>query len=345
MEARRGTIASKSDLEEWILQAGDELVVMATPAELASFAEEEDFRTGLAGLAGGVATAGPDRPKDLRLVEAVVTSSNSMIGRRLPEIPLLTHARVRVLGLLRHGHSTIAGLAEERVRPGDRLLIAAGSDAAQLMQSEVGLADLGDAPARAFRRNKAPLAIGALAAVVLGAAVFDLPIDALAIAGVAFVLLTRCIEPDEAWSAISGSTLVLIFGMLAFGKGLENAGTVDWIVGALQPTLAAASPLLLLVAVYAITSVLTEAVTNNAVAIIMTPIVLALASSIGVDPRPLIVAVMFGASASFATPVGYQTNTLVYGAANYRFMDFVKIGVPMNIVVGAAVCFAIYAIY
>lgn len=345
VEARRGARAKRADLDEWQLQPGDELVVMATPAELASFAQEQDFRTGLAGLAGGVATAGPDRPMDLRLVEAVVTSANSMIGRRLSEIPLLTHARVRVLGLLRHGHSTTSGLGEERVRPGDRLLIAAGSDAAQLMQSEVGLADLAEAPARAFRRNKAPLAIGSLAAVVLGAALFDLPIDALAIAGVAFVLLTRCIEPDEAWSAISGSTLVLIFGMLAFGKGLENAGTVELIVGALEPALAAASPLLLLIAVYAITSVLTEAVTNNAVAVIMTPIVLSFGASIGVDPRPLIVAVMFGASASFATPIGYQTNTLVYGAANYRFIDFVKIGVPMNLVVGVAVCFAIHAFY
>lgn len=345
IEARRGTTARRGNIEGWQLQPGDELVVMATPAELASFAEEQDFRTGLSGLAGGVATAGPDRPTDLRLVEAVVTSANSMIGRRFSEIPLLTHARVRILGLLRHGHSTNARLADERVRPGDRLLIVAGGDAAQLMESEVGLADLGDAPARAFRRNKAPLAIGTLAAVVLGAALFDLPIDALAISGVAFVLLTRCIEPDEAWSAISGSTIVLIFGMLAFGKGLENAGTVELIVGALEPALAASSPLLLLVAVYAITSVLTEAVTNNAVAVIMTPIAIALGTSIGIDPRPLIVAVMFGASASFATPIGYQTNTLVYGAANYRFIDFVKIGVPMNLVVGLAVCMTISAYY
>jgi di/tricarboxylate transporter len=342
---RSGDEVQHSNLEEWRLRAGDELIVMATPAELASLAETHEVHTGLAGLAGGVVTAGPDRPKDLQLIEAVVTASNPMIGRRLSEIPLLTRARVRVLGLLRHGHPAGPDLAGARVRPGDRLLIAAGSDAAQLMESEVGLADLAEAPARAFRRNKAPLAVGAIAAVVAGAALFDLPIDALAIAGVAFVLLTRCIEPDEAWSAISGSTLVLIFGMLAFGKGLENAGTVELIVGGLEPALAAASPFVLLLAVYAITSLLTEAVTNNAVAVIMTPIVIALAATMGSDPRPLIVAVMFGASASFATPIGYQTNTLVYGAANYRFTDFLKIGVPMNIVVGIAVCAAIASFF
>lgn len=104
-------------------------------------------------------------------------------------------------------------------------------------------------------------------------------------------------------------------------------------------------PLLLVIAIYVIASILTEVVTNNAVAVILTPIVIGLAGALGVDPRPLVVTVMFGASASFATPIGYQTNTLVYGAANYRFMDFVKIGVPMNIVVGGAVCYAIIWLY
>ena len=102
-----------------------------------------------------------------------------------------------------------------------------------------------------------------------------------------------------------------------------------------------ASPLAVLIAVYAITSVLTATVTNNAVAVIMTPLVIELGAATGGDPRQLLVAVMFAASASFATPIGYQTNTLVYGAANYRFTDFVKIGLPMTFVVGAAACLAI----
>ena len=163
----------------------------------------------------------------------------------------------------------------------------------------------------------------------------------LALAGVGIVLLLRCLEPEEAWGSIDGNTLVLIFGMLAFGRGLENAGAVDLIVTGLQPFLAAMSPLFLLVAIYAVTSLLTETVTNNAVAVIMTPIAMGLASALGTDPRPLVVAVMFAASASSATPIGYQKNTLVYGAANYRFLDFVKIGVPMNLVVGIAACLAI----
>ncbi len=201
--------------------------------------------------------------------------------------------------------------------------------------------DVSEAPVRAFRRVRAPIAIATLAGVVILAALFGYPIEGLALAGVGVVLLTRCIEPEEAWGSIDGSTLVLIFGMLAFGKGLENAGTVELIVRSIQPWLAETSPLIMLIAVYAVTSALTETVTNNAVAVIMTPIAIGLAQNTGIDPRQLVIAVMFGASASFATPIGYQTNTLVYGAGNYRFTDFVKIGLPMNIVVGIATCFAI----
>ncbi len=342
---QRGKTINRHGFDDWLLAAGDQLIVTASPTELASLAEADDFKVGLMGVGGGVKTAGPNRPKDLRLVEAVISPSHPMIGRRLADIPLLSRLRVRVLGLVRPRHVAGPDLANVRVRAGDRLLIAAGSDAVQALQANVGLADVSKAKARAFRRTKAPIAIATLAGVVLLAATFGWPIEALALAGVGIVLLFRCLEPEEAWGAIDGNTLVLIFGMLAVGKGLENAGTVELIVFSLEPLLTTMTPLILLIAIYAVTSLLTETVTNNAVAVIMTPIAIGLAPIAGIDPRPLVVAVMFGASASFATPIGYQTNTLVYGAANYRFMDFVKIGVPMNITVGIAACMAIHWLY
>lgn len=337
----RGGSIVRRGFEEWELQGGDQLIVAASPAELASLAEAHDFETGLTGVGGGIATAGPERPRDLRLVQAVINPSHPVIGRRLADIPLLSRLRVRVLGLARPRHVAGPDLPNVRVRAGDRLLIAAGNDAAQALQANVGLADVSDAPVRAFRRVRAPIAIGTLAGVVILAALFGYPIEGLALAGVGVVLLTRCIEPEEAWGSLDGSTLVLIFGMLAFGRGLQNAGTVEFIVGWLEPLFVTASPIVLLVAIYAVTSALTETVTNNAVAVTMAPIAIGLAETVGADPRQLLVAVMFGASASFATPVGYQTNTLVYGAANYRFTDFLRIGVPMNIVVGLATCAAI----
>ena len=342
---RRGSDMRRKNLAKEVLAADDHLIVSATPEEIASLAEAPDFRTGLVGMGGGVATALTERPADLRVIEAVVCSTHPIVGKRLAEIPFLSRLRVRVLGLSRPRHVAGPSLAEVRVRAGDRLLIAAGGDAALALQGNMQLTHVAETSARAFRRHKAPIAIATVAAVVIGAAVFGLPIEALAVAGVAAVLLTRCVEPADAWASLDGSTLVLIFAMLAFGKGLENAGTIELLVATLEPLLAGGSLLLLILLVYALTSTLTEVVTNNAIAVIMTPLAIGLAQSAGFDPRPLIVAVMFGASASFATPIGYQTNTLVYGAANYRFADFVKIGVPMNIGVGIATSLAIWVFF
>jgi di/tricarboxylate transporter len=128
---------------------------------------------------------------------------------------------------------------------------------------------------------------------------------------------------------------------LIVGQGLENTGAVEMLVGWMMPFLDGLSPFVTLVAIYAVGSILTEVVTNNAVAVIFTPIVISLAAQLGVDPRPFVVAVMFSASASFATPIGYQTNTLVYGAGNYKFSDFLRMGVPMNLIVGLTAVLAI----
>jgi di/tricarboxylate transporter len=337
----RGGTVQRTGLEKWELAAGDRLVIAANQIELAGLGEQPGLRVGLSAREGGVAITGDEKPRTLRLIEAVISPTHPIIGRRLSEIPFLSKLRVRILGLSRPRHLAGPDLANARVRAGDRLLVAGSDDAIQAMRENVGLADVSVSQTRAFRRTKTPIAVLTLAGVIAGAALLGWPIEALAIAGVAIVLVTRCIEPEEAWRSIDGSTLVLIFGMLAFGAGLQNAGTVDLIVRTATPWLVGASPLMLLIGVYALTSALTETVTNNAVAVIMTPIVIGLGEAMGVDPREMIVAVMFGASASFATPIGYQTNTLVYGAANYRFADFLKVGVAMNVVVGIATCVAI----
>ncbi|HAD18272.1 MAG TPA: SLC13 family permease, partial [Erythrobacter sp.] len=138
----------RKDIGEHILGVGDQLVVGASPAELASLAEAFDFRTGLTGVGGGVDTAGSGRPADLSLIEAVVSSSHPIIGRRLAEIPMLAKLKVRVLGLSRPRHIAGPELAEVRVRAGDRLLIAAGADAVQALQNNVMLGTVTQAPTR-----------------------------------------------------------------------------------------------------------------------------------------------------------------------------------------------------
>ena len=198
----------------------------------------------------------------------------------------------------------------------------------------MGLVNLSEPEERAFRRAKAPFAALILGGVVVLAALGIMPIVGLAVIGVALVLFTRCLEADEAFDAIDWRILILIISMLAVGKALESAGSVTLIVDTVLPLLQNVPPWAILAILYILTSVLTESVTNNAVAIVVTPVAIALGQQLGLDPRPLVVAVMAAASASFATPIGYQTNTLVYGAGGYKFSDFLRIGIPMNILAG-----------
>jgi di/tricarboxylate transporter len=152
--------------------------------------------------------------------------------------------------------------------------------------------------------------------------------------GMAIVILTRCVDMDEAYRSLDGRILILIFAMLAISQAMETSGAILLIVHALVPLLMDLPPIAMLAAVYILTSFFTETITNNAVAVLFTPIVIGLAISLGLDPRPFAVAVMFAASASFATPIGYQTNTMVYSAGGYRFTDFLKVGLPMNLLIG-----------
>ena len=122
--------------------------------------------------------------------------------------------------------------------------------------------------------------------------------------------------------------------MLVVGEALERSGAAQMVVDAISPTLTTMSPLGVLFVLYFMTQILTELLSNNAVAVIVTPIAIALGHSLGLDPRPLVVAVMFAATLAFATPIGYQTNTMVYGPGGYKFYDFTRIGLPLNIVTG-----------
>ena len=156
----------------------------------------------------------------------------------------------------------------------------------------------------------------------------------LAMIGVTLVLMTRCIDADEAFSYVDGRLLALIFAMLGVGSALQSSGAVGIIADTLSPVMLVMPPFFVVLSVYLLSSILTELVSNNAVAVVLTPIAIGLAGAMGIDPRPMVVAVMIAASASFATPIGYQTNTLVYGPGGYRFTDFMKVGIPLNISIG-----------
>jgi di/tricarboxylate transporter len=162
------------------------------------------------------------------------------------------------------------------------------------------------------------------------AALGIMPIAGLAVIGAVVVMMTRCVDPEEAFDAIDWRILFLIFGMLGLSMGMERTGAGRVLVEGVVGLVGDVGPLAVLAAVYILTSVLTEIISSNAVAVLVGPIAIALAQQLGFDPRPFVIAVMFAASASFATPIGYQTNTFVYGAGGYKFRDFLRVGLPLN---------------
>lgn len=335
----------RKDLEAMRLEVDDRLIISSSPHELAAYAAGNSFEVGMKGLSGSVDLSTKKRPADVTIYEAVVGPTHPNLGRSLVEIPMLSRLNIRILGIGRGWHLPGPDLRSARLRASDTLLIAAAPSEAEMLRENVHLSGMTQADATPFRRSRAPVAILALLGTVIGAAMGIMPIEGLAILAVALLLITRTVDPGEAWASIDGSLLVLIYAMLAIGTGFQQAGSVDLLVGLMAPWLGSAPLLVLIFAVYMLTSVLTEIVTNNAVAVLLTPIVIGLAQQLGIDPRPLIVSVMFAASASFATPIGYQTNTLVYAAADYRFADFLRIGVPMNLVVGTAASLAIWMLF
>jgi len=324
----------RHDLDFHELRAGDRIVVQLDLAELISLRESEDFKVGIVHK-GDVGALGEE------LVEATVAPSHPSIGNRLYDIPFLSQLNVRVLGMTRYRNLPRSDLTNARIHAADRLLVTGSSEDIRRMYQNPNLFGVGQTKIRAFRRDRAPIAIGALVAVVVLAALNIISLAVATILAVGAILLARCIDAEEAWGSIDGNVLVLIFGMLAVGLGLQQAGSVDLIVSEMTPYLREVPPWGLVFAIYVFSVIMTEIVTNNAVAIIITPIAIALGTDLGVDPRPLVIAVMFAASASFATPIGYQTNTLVYAAGNYRFTDFFKAGIPLTFGVGLSTCLAI----
>ena len=319
----RGDQSLRRDLQGVMLEVGDRVVLRTQMTELLSLQRDKSLKR--MDQVSAVETS---------TVEVLITPGCKMVGRSLGSLRLRRRFGVYPLAVHRRNQNIGRQLDELVVRVGDTLLLEGAPADIQRLAAEMDLVDVSHPSARAFRRGHAPVAIVSLLAIVVLAGLGVAPILSLAVLAMAVVLLTGCIDADEAFSFVEGRLLALIFAMLAIGAALEHTGAVNLIAQGVAPALTDLPPFFIIWAIYLLTSVMTEMVSNNAVAVVVTPIAIGLAQAMGIDPRPLVVAVMVAASASFATPIGYQTNMLVYGPGGYRFTDFLRVGVPLNISVG-----------
>lgn len=210
--------------------------------------------------------------------------------------------------------------------------------------AQVGDATLFSEP-RALQPRKAALALAIFVGVIALAAFNVAPIAATALTGAVALILLRVISPDEAYAGLKPEILILIAGMVVVGIAMEQSGLASQASHLLIASVEGLSPLVALIVLYAVTMVLTELLSNATVAVLVTPVAVALAESLGVSPRPFLIAVMMAASAAFATPFGYQTNVIVYQMAGYRYMDFVRVGLPLNLITFAVAIMAIQAAF
>ncbi|MEL6914222.1 MAG: SLC13 family permease [Pseudomonadota bacterium] len=323
IDVLRGDASLRRNLKGVTLAAGDRVVLRTEITELLGLQQSKDVK--MVDKLSSVQTA---------TVEVLITPGARMVGRSLGNLRLRRRYGVYPLAVHRRSQNIGRQLDDLVVQVGDTLLLEGAPEDIGRLASDMGLVDVTAPSERAYRRSHAPVVLAALGGLVVAAALGLAPIFMLAVIAVAVVLLTRCIDADEAFSFVEGRLLALIFAMLAIGAALEASGAVALIVNAVAPTLSGLPPFLIVWAVYLLTSVLTETVSNNAVAVVVTPIAIGLAAAVGIDPRGLVVAVMVAASCSFATPIGYQTNMLVYGPGGYKFTDFLRVGIPLNLSVG-----------
>lgn len=327
IDVLRGDASLRRDMAPVRLEAGDRVVLRTEMTELMGLKARKD-----------VVMVDKLSSVQTETVEVLISPGCRMEGRSLGELRLRRRYGVYVLAAHRRNQNIGRQLDELVVRVGDTLLLEGATEDIQRLAADMDLVDITHPSIKAFRRAKAPIAIAALAFVVILSA-FDLaPITALGLIAVAAILVTRCIDSDEAFSFIDGRLLAMIFAMLAVGAGLDHTGAVKLIVDGAKPWMEGLSPFMMILCVYFLGLILTEFLSNNAVAVVYTPIAMELATSLGLDPRPFAVAVMFSATLAFATPVGYQTNMMVYGPGGYRFSDYMRIGIPLNIITGLLAC-------
>ena len=330
IDVLRGDESLRRQFPEVTLAEGDRVVLRTEMQELLGLKDSNQ-----------VALVDRLGSKSTTTVEALISPDCKLVGRSLGSLRLRRRYGVYPLAMHRRNQNIGRQLDEVVVRVGDTLLLEGAPDDIRRLAADVDLIDLNETSEKPFRRGRAPLVLTVLGLIVLLSSIEFAPIQILAMLGVVVLLATRTIEPEEAYGTVSAALLALIFAMLVVGQALDNSGAVELIVNSISPTLATFSPLAVLFVLYFLTQILTELLSNNAVAVVVTPIAIGLAHSLGLDPRAFVVAVMFAATLAFATPIGYQTNTMVYGPGGYKFSDYMRIGIPLNIITGVTACLAI----
>lgn len=310
-------------LPDRILQAGDLLRVRGALGRL-----QQLWRAyGLKPVASAHEHLSSEPPL---LVELVLTPTSSLVGKTLRNSRFRNRFGATVLALRHHHQLALEQFADIPLQAGDALLVQVERERLNELLRLPDFILVSQVEWAQVRPVRALTALAIMAGVVLIASVGWYPTAVAALVGALLMVLTGCLKPEDAVQAIEWRLLIMLGAMLGLGSALESTGAARWLTLQLVHTLGSWGPVVLLAGFYLLTSVLTEVMSNNATAALMAALAIEVAAALGVDARPFLFAVAYAASASFMTPIGYQTNTMVFGVGQYQFGDFVRVGAPLN---------------
>jgi di/tricarboxylate transporter len=320
-------------LPDVMIQADDRLLVNDTPDHLKEFERTLD-----ATLYSGTDAVDDDHPlqdEDQQISEIVVVQGSPLLGRTLSQIHFADRYQLVTLALHRAGRrvtTLMENIGSVVLSAGDVLLVQGHRDQITQLKQSGELLVL-DATTDLPHTDKSTTALLIMTAIIGVAAVGLLPIAVSAVCGVFLMLVTRCINWRDASMALSTQVIMIVVASLALGSALLKTGGADYLAQLFVSATAGTSPVIILSSLMLLMAVLTNIVSNNAAAVIGTPIAISIAQQMHVDPEPFVLAVLFGANMSYATPMAYKTNLLVMSAGGYQFTDFLRVGIPLTIIV------------
>jgi di/tricarboxylate transporter len=310
-----------------VIQAGDLFLVHGNLENIFRIKDAQGFE-----IEGDVELQDADlQSEDVAFAEGVVTPSSELVGRTLKQSHFREQYYLNVLAIWRDEHPIRQKLADTPLQFGDVLLLQGRKERLTLTQNNPGLLMLEPVPYQARRTSKTSLALAIMAVMLLVVTMGWLHISIAAVIAAMAMVLTQVLSMDEAYRAIQWRSIFLIAGMLPLGIAMETSGAAQFLANQIVNLTGRWGPIGVLVGIYILTVLITQPMSNAAATVLVAPIAISVATNLSVDPRPFVMGVVIAASTAFLTPIGHQANVLIYGVGSYKFSDFTKVGIGLNL--------------
>ncbi|TRU44206.1 MAG: SLC13 family permease [Microcystis aeruginosa Ma_QC_Ch_20071001_S25] len=332
LELIRNKVHLSQPLADKVLNAGDILIVHSSREELLKIKDERgleifaDVKFQKEDIESAITTG------EEKLAEVLILSNSRLIGTTLKDLKFRQRYNATVLAIRRGSELLQGRLGKIPLKFGDLLLVQGPKQSFIGLQTTRELLVLEEKEIESLRQDKGIIALMITLLVIIIAA-FDIqPILVTSLVGVVLMVITGCLKPGEVYGSIRWDIIFLLAGLIPLGTAMDNSGTTKWLADNLVAIGGNLSGFWILVFFYLITSVLTEILSNNAAVVLMIPVAVEVAKTLGLNPLAFMYAVTFAASNSYLTPIGYQTNTMVYAPGGYKFLDFTRLGAPLNLI-------------